>query len=149
MTRAKAKSAGKTLAPPFDRCVFVNAPFDQNYLPRFGARARRDFLLMAAEPHQDKITLSHMAGQDSKSHKNDRKTAVSATRAFLSAKADPGESTRGADAISKGFEGFRADLPRLAENLELTVDEIQSFDYLRDWMQAMAAWLLNPPHTGR
>ena len=223
MTRAKAKSAGKTLAPPFDRCVFVNAPFDQNYLPllhailfaihdcgfiariavedigsnetrldkiariiresrlsihdlsrvevtkdsplprfnmpfecglalgaiRFGARARRDFLLMAAEPYHDKITLSDMAGQDSKSHKNDPKAAVSATRAFLSAKADPGESTRGADAIWKGFEGFRADLPRLAENLELTVDEIQSFDYLRDWMQAMAAWLLNPPHSGR
>jgi hypothetical protein len=223
LSRVKAKPAGKISAHPFDRCVFVNAPFDQNYLPllhailfaihdcgfiariavedtgsnetrldkiariiresrlsihdlsrveisvtsplprfnmpfecglalgaiRFGTKPDRDFLLMAAEPYQDKITLSDMAGQDSKSHKNDPKAAVSATRAFLSAKADPGERTRGADAIWKGFEAFCADLPRLAENLEVTVEEIQSFDYLRDWIQAMALWLLNPPHVRR
>ena len=223
MTSAKARPAGKTLAPPFERCVFVNAPFDQNYLPllhailfaihdcgfiariavedtgsnetrldkiariiresrlsihdlnrvevtaasplprfnmpfecglalgaiRFGAPAERDFLLMAAEPYQDKLTLSDMAGQDSKSHKNNPKAAVSATRAFLSAKADPGERTRGAEAIWTGYRAFCADLPRVAGNLELTVDEIQSFDYLRDWIQAMAFWLLYPPLARR
>ena len=138
-----------TAASPLPR---FNMPFECGLALgaiRFGAPAERDFLLMAAEPYQDKLTLSDMAGQDSKSHKNNPKAAVSATRAFLSAKADPGERTRGAEAIWTGYRAFCADLPRVAGNLELTVDEIQSFDYLRDWIQAMAFWLLYPPLARR
>ena len=104
---------------------------------------------MAAEPHQDKITLSDMAGQDSKSHHGDPKTAVSATRAFLSAKTDSGERTRGAEAIWKRYQTFCTAIPRLAKELELATAEIQSFEYLRDWMQAMSIWLLMPPRSKR
>lgn len=223
MSTAVAKAANKISALPFERCVFVNAPFDQDYLPllhavlfaihdcgfiariavedtgsnetrldkiariiresrlsihdisrveisaasplprfnmpfecglalgaiRYGSQPGRDFLFMAAEPHQDKITLSDMAGQDSKSHNGDPKSAVSATRAFLSAKTDSGERTRGADAIWNRYQTFCAAVPRLAEELELATAEIQSFEYLRDWMQAMSIWLLMPPRSKR
>ena len=212
-----------TAALPFERCVFLNVPFDQDYLhllhailfaihdcgfiariavedtgsnetrldkiariiresrlsihdisrveitvtsplPRFnmpfecglalgairyGSQRDRDFLLMTAEPFQDKRTLSDVAGQDSKAHGGDAKTAVSAVRAFLSAKTQPGERTRGADAIWTRFGAFTGSLPQIAQKLQLTGAEIQSFDYLRDWMQAMARWLLTQPRARR
>ena len=193
MSTAFARATNKISSLPFERCVFVNAPFDQDYLPllhailfaihdcgfiariavedtgsnetrldkiariiresrlsihdisrveisaasplprfnmpfecglalgaiRYGSQPGRDFLFMAAKPHQDKITLSDMAGQDSKSHNGDAKTAVSATRAFLSAKTNSGERTRGTEAIWNRYQTFCAAVPRLAAKLEL------------------------------
>lgn len=203
-----------TLGPPFDRCVFVNCPFDDDYLPllhailfaihdcgfiariavedvgsgetrldkivriidesrysihdisrveitaasplprfnmafecglafgalRFASRKGRDFLFMAAEPHQDKLTLSDLAGQDSKAHRNDPRTAVGAVRSFLAAKSSP-NATRGTEAIWKRYQRFSSQLFRLAQQLGMTEAEIASFDYVRDWLQVMTLWL--------
>jgi len=203
---------------PFERCVFVNVPFDSEYLPilhavlftiqdcgfiariavedtgsnetrldkigriilesrlsihdisrvksisnplprfnmpfecglamgaiRFGQAAQnRDFLLLVGEPFQDKRTLSDLAGQDSKAHQNDPKLAVNAVRAFLSAKKNSADRTRGAEAIWKRYLLFKTQLPRLVEEIELTVNEIDSFDYLPDWINIVALWQAKP-----
>ena len=203
-------------APLFEHCVFVNVPFDQDYLPllhailftihdcgfiariaiedtgsnetrldkitriiaesrlsihdisrvettpgsplprfnmpfecglalgaiRFGQPAKnRDFLLLVGEPFQDKKTLSDLAGQDSKSHQNQPRPAILAVRAFLSAKKHQAERIRGASAIWKRFLAFKTDLERLSEELECTLEEMQSFDYLPDWINCMTLWL--------
>lgn len=203
---------------PFERCVFVNVPFDSEYLPilhavlfaiqdcgfiariavedtgsnetrldkigriilesrlsihdisrvksisnplprfnmpfecglamgaiRFGQAAQnRDFLLLVGEPFQDKSTLSDLAGQDSKAHQNDPKLAVNAVRAFLSAKKNSADRTRGAEAIWKRYLLFKTQLPQLVEEIELTVNEIDSFDYLPDWINIVALWQAKP-----
>lgn len=41
---------------------------------RYGSTPGRDFLFMSGQPHEDKLTLSDLAGQDPKAHKNDPKT---------------------------------------------------------------------------
>lgn len=108
---------------------------------RSGAgRPQRDFLLMAAVPFQDRVTLSDLAGQDPEIHGNDPQRLVAAVRGFLSAKAT-GKRPRGAAAIWKRYERFQSQLPVLAERLEITLAEIQSFSYLRDWSWAMTSWL--------
>ncbi|MDI4635835.1 hypothetical protein J7U46_22405 [Pelomonas sp. V22] len=213
---AAVAAGAATSALPFGRCVFVNAPFDKDYLPilhailfgihdcgfvariavedtgtnetrldkiariigesrysvhdicrveitdesplprfnmpfefglamgaiRYGSQPGRDSLLMTAELFQDKKTLSDVAGQDSKAHGGDPKKAIAAVRSFLSAKAPSGEKTRGGDAIWNRYQLFLGDLPVLAEKLEVTFDEIQSFDYLRDWINVMSQWIL-------
>ena len=113
---------------------------------RFGEPSpTRDFLLMAAVPYQDKLTLSDLAGQDPKAHSNDAAKLTAAVRAFLSAKKPKGEKTRGAAAIVGRYQRFLAALPGLSKSLQYTDDEILSFDYLRDWLDLMATWLIRTP----
>lgn len=214
MNAAAAAGTAPSLALPFERCVFVNCPFDSDFLPilhailftihdcgfiariavedtgsneprldkiiriiresrysihdisrveitaasplprfnmafecglalgaiRYGSTPGRDFLFMSGEPHQDKLTLSDLAGQEPKAHKNDPKTAIGAIRSFLSAK-NKGAKTRGAEAIWGRYQRFTADLPRLAKRLELTMAEVQGFDFLHDFLHIAAPWI--------
>jgi len=117
---------------------------------RFGRARdkRRDFLILAGEPHQDKLTLSDLAGQDAAYHANLPEQAIDAVRAFLASKASL--QVRGGDAINARYQGFRAELPRLAATLEIAEREIESLDYLPDWLKVMSAWLVQrgPPRAG-
>lgn len=214
MSAAVRATATPSLALPFERCVFVNCPFDEDFLailhailfaihdcgfiariavedtgssesrldkitriiresrysihdisrveittasplPRFnmafecglalgairyGAGTGRDFLFMSGEPHQDKRTLSDLAGQDAKAHANDPKGAVRAVRSFLSAK-NSGSKTRGHEAIWKRCLHLKDDLPLLAQKFELTLAEVLGFDMLRDFLQLVAHWI--------
>lgn len=136
-------SKGKPKLPRF------NMPFECGLamgairfgVPRAGAPAR-DFLLMAAVPFQDKVTLSDLAGQDPKTHDKDPDKVISAVRAFLSAKVRAPERTRGAEAIRQRYLRFRARLPALARKLEISEAEIETFDYLPDWLRIMSGWML-------
>lgn len=214
MSAADAAATAATLELPFERCIFVNSPFDNDFLPilqailfaihdcgfiariavedtgsnetrldkiariiresrysihdisrveitpasplprfnmafecglalgaiRYGAMPGRDFLFMSSEPHQDKLTLSDLAGQDSKAHKNDPKTAVGAIRSFLSAK-NTKARTRGPAAIWNRYQRFHSNLPHLAARLELTMAEVLGFEFLRDFLQITALWI--------
>ena len=207
-------AAASTRELPFERCVFVNCPFDDDFLPllhalvfaihdcgfiariavedtgsnetrldkiariiresrysihdisrvevtptsplprfnmafecglalgaiRYGDVSGRDFLFMSSEPYQDRQTLSDLAGQDAKSHRNDPKTVVEAARSFLAAK-NGGLRTRGTDIIWGRYQRFTTDLPRLAARFELSPAEITGFGYLRDFVQIVATWI--------
>lgn len=214
MITAGAPASAPTLSLPFERCVFVNGPFDDEFLPilhailfaihdcgfiariavedtgssesrldkitriirdsrysihdisrveitsasplprfnmafecglapgaiRYGTNPGRDFIFMSGEPHQDKRTLSDLAGQEPKAHGNDPQAAVRAVRSFLSAK-NPVAKTRSPDIIRGRYQRFRADLPRLAEGLELTLAEVLRFELLRDFLHIAAEWI--------
>lgn len=107
---------------------------------RYENRSGRDFLLMSGEPFQDKVTLSDLAGQDPKYHQNDPKLAISAVRSFLAAKKTT-DRTRGSTAIFHRYEVFRSALPTIAKKLELSVEEVESFDYLRDYLEISVQWI--------
>jgi len=109
---------------------------------RFGKarNLRRDFLILAGEAHQDKVTLSDLAGQDAAYHGNVPERAIDAVRTFLASKAS--SQVRGGGAIKAHYQQFRAELPRLATRLEISDHEIESLDYLPDWLRVMSAWLV-------
>lgn len=100
----------------------------------------RDFLLLDAVPYRDKMTLSDLAGQDPKTHNNETSKIISAVRAFLAAKARE-VPVRGATAIIARYESFVRALPKLAQKVEVTIDELNSFDYLPDRIALMVGWL--------
>jgi hypothetical protein len=125
---------------PFPR---FNMPFECGLalgLQRFGTRRdrKRDFLILSAEPHQDKRTLSDLAGQDGAYHRNEPSEAIGAVRRFLAGKSE--RRMRGAAALTLRYEKFSAALPDMAAALEITEKEMRSFDYIADLVNLMTAW---------
>lgn len=111
---------------------------------KFGLQSpKRDLLLLEAEAHRDKKTLSDLAGQDTKIHGGDRQKLIGAVRSFLAAKTPRDQKKRGEGAIWQRYQKFEAALPGLATKAELSETEVTSFDYLRDWLQLMSEWMLS------
>ena len=130
-----------TAASPLPR---FNMPFECGLalgLQRFGTDRdrRRDFLVLAAEKHQDKHTLSDLSGQDAAYHTNDPGKAIEVVRAFVAPKSR--SPVRGGNAIKMRYEEFREELPKLAAELEITEKEILSLEYVRDLLSMMVKWL--------
>jgi len=122
-----------------------NMPFEAGVafgLIRFGSTAARDMLLLEATPYRDHRTLSDLAGQDTSAHHNEPTQMIAAVRRFLALKKTEGERTRGTEAITKRYASFLAALPSIAAGMEISSEEIQSFDYLTDWVQTMSQWVL-------
>lgn len=119
---------------------------------RFGhpTRARgRDLLILAAEPFQDKRTLSDLAGQDAKYHHGRPDELIKAVRTFLAAKAQavlPADTVvRGHGDIVERLARFRAEIEDLAQARRIRLAEIDSFDYMRDWLGIAARWQAATP----
>jgi hypothetical protein len=139
---SRVEGAGVSALPRF------NMPFEAGLAvgaTRFepAGRCRRDFLVLDAEPFRDKRTLSDLAGQDPRIHHNDPEQVVGAVRRFLAAKST-GRRTRGATKIWERFQQFRADLPILGKALDISMQEMSSFDYLPEWTQVASQWVLSP-----
>lgn len=108
------------------------------------ARAKgRDLLVLAGEPFQDKQTLSDLAGQDAKYHDGNIDELIKAIRSFLAAKAKtvlPETSIRGHTDIVERLERFKAEVEALARQRRLRLEEINSFDYVPDWLTLAVRW---------
>lgn len=111
---------------------------------RYGRKTKppRDFLFMTAVPYQDKRTISDLAGLDPIAHHDDPRRLVDQVRHFLAGKTDA--RTRGGKAIHSRYLAFTEALPKLAAAGEFEAGEIETFDYLHDWMLLMTAWLASP-----
>lgn len=107
---------------------------------RFGGGEGRDFLVMCGATHQDKATLSDMAGQDAKAHDDAPRKLVDCVRNFLAAKKDWNGAIGGAQ-IWKRFESFKAQLPAMAAKAGLDRAELNTFEYLNDWLILATRWL--------
>ena len=109
----------------------------------------RDFLLMAAEDFQDRTTLSDLAGQDASYHGNDPQHVIKAVRRFLASK---GSAVLPADAVVRGgasivarLSRFRHELPAMAASVNISAGEIETFDYLPEWLNFATRWqAMNP-----
>lgn len=106
--------------------------------------APRDFLLMAAEDFQDKRTLSDLAGQDAAYHGNDAEGVIRAVRRFLASKGaqvlPAGAVVRGDASIAARLSQFRQALPAMADSVKISSAEIQTFDYLPEWLGFATRW---------
>jgi len=120
-----------------------NMPFECGLalgLQRFGARKdrARDFLVLAARRHQDKRTLSDLAGQDGAYHQNKPAIAIDAIRRFLAPKSP--SPVRGGTAIKTRYRQFQSELPKLLTGLEISKKEIHGLDYVPELLKVMIEW---------
>ncbi len=136
-----------TASSPLPR---FNMPFEcglafgaLHYKPRRKGR-ERDLLLLAAERFQDKRTLSDLAGQDAAYHEAQPHLLIKAVRRFLASKAHgvlaDKLTVRGGQAIVNRFARFNADLPAMAAHVNISVAEIESLDYLPEWLNLATRW---------
>jgi hypothetical protein len=108
---------------------------------------RRDLLVMAAVKFQDKATISDLAGIDPGYHANEPAQAVRCVRRFLQAQRGPRQhgALRSHGDISKRLTRFRAELPVALKKKALTVTQLESDDYVNDWLQLAVAWIAQHP----
>lgn len=138
---SRVQSSGKQRLPRF------NMPFECGLAygaMRFGpqGQSRRDMLVMAAVPFQDKATISDLSGIDPSYHENSIPKLVGAIRRFLAAKS-PAGTVRGAAAINTRLLRFEQRLPQAVRAVANSVSyaEIKSFDYLNDWLYLATDWM--------
>jgi len=117
---------------------------------QFGDFAQRskDMLILDAEDHRYKKTMSDVGGQDAKIHHNNPFEAINCVRGFLASKSGKSPFV-GAKLIAQRYEHFARDLPVMAANEQLTLDELKSLDYLRDLIALMTAWQASHPLRAR
>ena len=108
---------------------------------RASGERSRDFMLLEAQPYRDHRTLSDLAGQDTRAHENDPQVLIRHVRTFLARKSPGPAPIRGAAAIWARFQRLQQALLAIAGTLEITVDELMSFDYLKDLMNFMVQWI--------
>jgi hypothetical protein len=99
----------------------------------------KDMLILDAEEHRYKKTMSDVGGQDAKIHHNDPAQAVNGMRTFLANKSGISPFI-GAAAINKRYERFKLALPAIADKVGISLDELSSFDYLPDLIALMTDW---------
>ncbi len=109
---------------------------------------KKDLLILDAESHRYKKTMSDVAGQDAKIHRNDPNEAINCVRAFLASKSGVSPFV-GAKTIAQRYAQFVSDLPGMAVNEQLTLDELQTLDYLPDLIALMTAWQASHPLQAR
>jgi hypothetical protein len=99
----------------------------------------KDMLILDAEDHRYKKTMSDIAGQDAKIHSNDPIKAINCVRTFLARKSGI-TPFMGGKAIADRFAEFKNHLPVMAATAHLDPDELDTFDYLPELISLMIAW---------
>jgi hypothetical protein len=109
---------------------------------------RKDMLILDAKAHRYKKTMSDVAGQDAKIHRNKPVEAINCVRGFLASKSGVSPFV-GAKTIAQRYTQFVSDLPGMAVNEQLTLDELTTLDYLPDLIALMTAWQASHPLRAR
>lgn len=125
-----------------------NMPFELGLAmgaARYGQAHSRDLLVLCKTRHQDKVALSDLAGQDAKPHNDDPKELMKCMRTFLASKSKGSVSVAGGEALWKKYEAFERALPTIAIAAKLTISELNTYDYLDDWLHLAIAWLVDVP----
>ncbi len=124
---------------PFECGLFIG-------LARSGSKkhANKQFLLMDSEQYRYQRNMSDLAGLDPKIHGNTEKGVSDCVRHFLASDwrnlTGSSKVIPGGQRIQEAYRQFRAALPAAAAAGDLSVDELKSFDYLKDLIDIMVAW---------
>lgn len=127
--------------PRFNMPFEAGVAFGACRFDRVSAQRSRDFMLLEAQAYRDQRTLSDLAGQDTRAHENDPQLLIRHVRTFLARKWSEPTPIRGAASIWNRYQRLQHALPEIAATLEVTVDELLSFDYLKDLMNVMVRWI--------
>lgn len=143
-TRYSIHDLSRVKLEPASGLPRFNMPFELGLAvgaARFGGGEGRDFLVMCGAAHQDKAALSDMAGQDAKAHDDEPRKLVDCVRNFLIAKKGWGSGALGGKEIWNRFESFKAQLPAMAVRARLDSSELNTFEYLNEWLYLVTRWL--------
>lgn len=99
----------------------------------------KDMLILDAEDHRYKKTMSDIAGQDAKIHNNDPIKAINCVRTFLARKSGI-VPFMGGKAIAERYADFRNHLPAMATAAHLDPLELETFEYLPELISLMIGW---------
>lgn len=94
-------------------------------------------LILESQPYRYQIFLSDIAGQDIRSHDNASNKAISVMRDWLSSHHQE-VNYPGGTAIANRYFLFRFDLPKICQELNLTVEELSFMDYTKtiyEWIK--------------
>ncbi len=105
-------------------------------------KGQRDKRIMVLDCEADRYqaSLSDIAGQDIKIHKNDPQTLVDIVRVWLNNNNGTGKIP-GGTAIWEHYQQFQKDLPNIAEKLNITPDELYKSGYFADYITIIKEWL--------
>ena len=110
--------------------VFVNCPFDRDYLPLFESIIFTVFdccLILEDEPYSFQKSLSDIAGQDIIPHGNSPDRVLAAVRNWLQG-ASGRRTVPGTSRIRERFTAFADDLPELAKAAEINKNQLTFLD---------------------
>ncbi|MCG8507444.1 MAG: nucleotide-binding protein [Sphingomonadales bacterium] len=119
---------------PYELGLFLGAK-------RFGSNRdkRKRCLIMDSDPHRYLTTISDLRGIDPESHAGDPLKAISIVRNWLNhGRRATARPLPGGDAISNRYTEYRADLPQLADEVQLQPAELTYTDEI--WLMEM--WLM-------
>lgn len=112
---------------------------------KYGRTNNRDALVMTGVDFQDKASLSDLSGIDPGYHQNRPERVIASVRKFLASKST-NNSIRGAGAIFKRFKKFKTKLHATAQAKGFSKKEIESFDYINDWVGLAIVWMATNPN---
>jgi len=135
---SRVQWTGNDLLPRF------NMPFELGLA--YGAfrlgtgRCRQmQLLVLEAEPYRHQRTLSDIAGLDGRVHGNSVEALIGCVRDFHAGYVDP--RPVGPAKLRGLCEEFRQELPALATNQGLTIEELAPFERFPDWYAMATVWL--------
>lgn len=107
---------------------------------QFGQTKQREkvCLILERRAYQSQKYCSDLAGQDVQPHGNNVKTAIHVVRSWLQT-ARPDRKIPGPQSIAERYVTFRAALPRLCREGQLSLEELTFIDY----RTLVAAWLVS------
>jgi len=119
---------------PFECGLFFGAQLFGNK-----TNQQKQFLVLDSKPHRYQVTMSDIAGQDIGCHSNSPLSAIAKVRQFLNGKEQIGKLP-GEALLQSRFKAFMVDLPKIAKELKVSVEELKSLAYWTDMTSAMVAW---------
>jgi hypothetical protein len=110
----------------------------------YGGGKGRDALVMTGDVHQDKKSISDLAGIDPGYHGNDCRRVIESVRRFLARK-NGTRPTRGAASIATRLADFERLLPAAVKSANCTLREIKSLAYTPEWVSLAYAFIVSHP----
>lgn len=117
---------------PLELGVFIGAK-------KFGSKQQKNknILIVDKEQYRYQAFISDIAGHDIRSHDNQPNILISHIRDWLNT-ASGRKTIPGGRKILERYEAFKIDLPKIAEDLDLELDELTYNDYtnfVSEWLQ--------------
>jgi hypothetical protein len=120
-------------SPEYARSVFINCPFDGEYLPIFRAVV---FTVSVCGFVPRQKFISDIAGQDIKAHGNSPETVIRTVRDWLRGAAGQGKIPGGSYLWAR-YQKFTKDLPGLCKEAHLVPAHLtfrDLYELVLDWM---------------
>ncbi len=133
---SRIETSGKAKLPRF------NMPFECGLFlgcAEYGRKPKRT-LVLDSEDYRYQATISDIAGQDIRIHKNDPRIAMDKVRSWLNSKSER-QTIPGGTAIWNHYVLFQKELPQILKSESITRTELDTPEYYPDYVTFIVDWL--------